>query len=217
MPDRDSKRWVRHGSMTQSAYWRCCRTLLRARQYESMLVTLSESPDQPQTPSVPMRSIIETSASYERVFDAIVSEQNELKILYEPLMRRLAETSGTLRKLSFSVSRVVDANAWANTAEDELIDCRKAGPFYGRGSLIKLADSELKPAWETGSAADVRASMTRFIAKYSKDLLNHAPYVPTQKQEFRAWSRRFAQWLFNTDHISVRYEITYDGVDTGVH
>jgi len=55
--------------------------------------------------------------------------------------------------------------------------------------------------------------MAGFISKYSRSLLAHAPYVPTQKQEFRAWSRQFAQWLFNTDHISIRYEIAYDGVD----
>ena len=155
----------------------------------------------------------EREASYGRVFDAIVSEQNELIALYAPLMARLAGSSGTLRKLSFSVSRIVDADTWGNLAEEELIDCRKSGPFYGRGSLIKLANSELKPAWETGSAAEVQAAMARFITTYLKDLLAHAPYVPVQKQEFRAWSRQFAQWLFSTDHISVRYEIAYDGVD----
>jgi len=31
--------------------------------------------------------------------------------------------------------------------------------------------------------------------------------------EFRAWLKQFAHWLFSTKHISVRYEITYDGVD----
>ncbi len=30
---------------------------------------------------------------------------------------------------------------------------------------------------------------------------------------FRAWSKQFAHWLFGTDHITVRYEISYDGVD----
>jgi hypothetical protein len=155
----------------------------------------------------------EREASYGRVFDAIISEQNELIALYAPLMARLASSSGTLSKLSFSVSRVVDADTWGDFAEDKLIDCRRAGPFYGRGSLMKLANSELKPAWETGSAADVQAAMSRFITKYSKDILAHAPYVPTQKLEFRAWSRQFAHWLFSTDHISVRYEIAYDGVD----
>jgi energy-coupling factor transporter ATP-binding protein EcfA2 len=55
--------------------------------------------------------------------------------------------------------------------------------------------------------------MTQFIATYWKDLLAHAPYAPAQKQELRTWSRQFAQWLFGTDHIAVRYEIGYDGVD----
>jgi AAA domain, putative AbiEii toxin, Type IV TA system len=155
----------------------------------------------------------EREASYGRVFDAIISEQNELIALYAPLMARLAGSSGTLRKLSFSVSRVIDADTWGDFAEDELIDCRRAGPFYGRGSLIKLANSELKPAWETGNASEVQVAMASFITKYSKALLAHAPYVPTQKLEFRAWSRKFAKWLFSTDHISIRYEIAYDGVD----
>ena len=155
----------------------------------------------------------EREAAYGRVFDAIISEQNVLVALYAPLMARLANLSGTLQKLSFSVSRVVDANTWADFAEDQLIDCRKSGPFYGRGSLTARANSELKPAWETGSAVDIQAAMARFIAKYSKDLLKHAPYVPTQTAEFRTWSKQFARWLFSTDHVTVRYEIAYDGVD----
>lgn len=155
----------------------------------------------------------ERDAAYGRVFEAIISEQSALAALYAPLMARLAASSGTLRKLSFSVSRVVDAEAWGNVAEDHLIDCRKAGPFYGRRSLINVADTVLKPAWATGSAADVQTAMTGFIATYTRDLFAHAPYVPTQQAEFRAWSKRFAHWLFGTDHILVRYEIAYDGVD----
>jgi hypothetical protein len=155
----------------------------------------------------------EREAAYGRVFEAIISEQGELVDLYRPLMARLANSSGTLRNLSFSVSRVVDADTWAGFAEDQLIDCRKSGPFYSRGSLTARVNSELKTAWETGSAVEIQAAMTDFIAKYWKDLLSHAPYVPIQKQEFPTWSKQFAQWLFSTDHITVRYEISYDGVD----
>jgi AAA domain, putative AbiEii toxin, Type IV TA system len=155
----------------------------------------------------------EREASYGRVFDAIISEQHVLEALYAPLMARLANSSGTLGKLSFSVSRVIDADAWGRFAEDELIDCRRSGPFYGRGSMIELANSQLKPAWETGSASAIRAAMANFIARYWKDILKHAPYVPTQKLEFRTWSKQFARWLFSTDHVAVRYELAYDGVD----
>lgn len=155
----------------------------------------------------------ERNATYGRVFEAIIDEQNALAALYAPLMARLATSSGTLRKLSVSVSRVVNADAWGNFAEDKLIDCRKRGPFYGRGSLNKVVNTNLKPVWEKDSAADVQSAMANFIATYTQDLFAHAPYVPTQQAEFRAWSKSFAHWLFSTDHISVRYGIAYDGVD----
>lgn len=156
---------------------------------------------------------IERDDTYGRVFEAIINEQNALAGLYAPLMARLAGSSGTLRKLSFSVRRIADVQTWGTIAEEELLDRRKAGPFYGRGSLIAAATEALKPAWETGSAAEVQAAMTAFMAKYLKDLLSHAPYAPAQQAEYRAWSKQLAHWLFGTDHITVRYEIAYDGVD----
>ena len=155
----------------------------------------------------------ERDNTYGRVFDAIVNEQGALADLYAPLMARLAASLGTLKKLSFSVRRIADVQTWGSVAEEDLLDRRKAGPFRGRGSLIEVATEALKPAWETGSAVEVQAAMTAFMAKYLKDLLLHAPYAQTQQSEFRAWSKQFARWLFGTDHIAVRYEISYDGVD----
>src|SRR6185437_12491352 len=46
-----------------------------------------------------------------------------------------------------------------------------------------------------------------------KDLLDHSPVAHTDQVEFRAWSRRFAQWLFSTNHITIRYGIDYDGIE----
>ena len=155
----------------------------------------------------------ERDHTYGRVFEAIINEQNALGALYAPLMARLAAASGSLKKLGFSVRRFANVEEWGALAEEELLDRRKAGPFYGRGSLIAAATEALKPAWEIGSAADIQAAMTAFMALYLRDLLSHAPYASTQQAEFRSWSKQFAHWLFGTDHISVRYEISYDGVD----
>jgi len=151
--------------------------------------------------------------TYGRVFDAIVNQQDALANLYKPLMERLAASSGTLKKLSFSVRRIADVTAWGTIAEEGLLDRRKAGPFYGRGSLIEAATEALKSVWETGTAIEVQAGMKAFMEKYFKDLLKHAPYAETQQTEFRAWLKQFAHWLFGTDHITVRYEIAYEGVD----
>jgi hypothetical protein len=155
----------------------------------------------------------ERDAAYGRLFDAVISEQNALATLYAPLMERLAAMSGTLKRLSFKVSRIADVAEWANAGEKDLIDCRKTGDFYGRGTLETLVRAKLKPIWETGSADQVQAAMTGFITSHYKALLAHAPYAPADQESFRHWLKRFAQWLFSTDHVSVRYEILYDGID----
>jgi hypothetical protein len=83
----------------------------------------------------------------------------------------------------------------------------------GRGTLAEVARAELQAVREAGSAAAVQAAMASFIAKYTQDLLAHAPYGPTDEAAFRQWSTQFAHWLFGTGHLVVRYEILYDGTD----
>jgi hypothetical protein len=152
-------------------------------------------------------------SAYGRVMGAIINEEKELSALYAPLLSRLQNSSGTLQKLGFTVRRVVDASAWAEVAEVNLIDRRKSGPFTGRGTLVTIANSELKPVWQNGDAAQIQAAMTAFVARYWKDFLAHAPFGQSQKVEFRAWLKQFAHWLYSTEHITVRYEIEYDGID----
>ncbi|MGH8144065.1 MAG: TrlF family AAA-like ATPase, partial [Steroidobacteraceae bacterium] len=108
----------------------------------------------------------ERDDTYGRVFEAIINEQNALAGLYAPLMARLASSSGTLNKLSFSVRRIADVQAWGSIAEEDLLDRRKTGPFYGRGALITAATDALKSAWETGTAPQVQAAMTAFMGRY---------------------------------------------------
>ena len=151
--------------------------------------------------------------AYGRAFDALVAEQSVLEALYAPLMARLAASSGTLKKLSFSVARIANVEQWASEAEEGLVDLRKAGAFRGKGTLQEKANEVLKAAWETGESTAVRAAMAEFRRLYQKDLLDHSPIAHTDQAEFRVWSKRFAQWLFSTDHISIRYGIDYDGVD----
>ena len=155
----------------------------------------------------------ERDDAYKRMFEAIINEQSVLSELYAPLMGRLSACSDTLQKLGFSVRRIVDVKQWGAFAETNLLDLRKVGPFNGRGSLTALAEKMLKPAWEEGGAAEVQEAIASFISTYMEDLLKHAPYSKKQHTEYRAWLKQFALWLFGTEHISVRYEILYDGTD----
>lgn len=154
----------------------------------------------------------EREQGYTRVFDAILSEQQVLVDLYAPLMKRLQAAGGTFAKLSFEVARVVDVSRWAKYGEDSLFDLR-SGPFRGIGSLAKEANQLLGPSWTTGASADVSGAMAAFRTKHQDALLEKAPHPRTDQSNYRAWSRRFAQWLYSTGHISIEYRIEYDGID----
>jgi len=134
-----------------------------------------------------------------------------LRELYAPLMIRLLAAGGTLAKLSFTVSRVVDVEAWASLGET-LFD-KRGGPFKGIGSLAKQADDMLAQAWKTGNSASIAAAMNAFRAKHTEAFIENAPYDRTDPTNYRPWSRRFAQWLYSTDHVTVEYGIKYDGID----
>ena len=132
-----------------------------------------------------------------RTLDAEVATLNEL---YEPLKRRL-NANERLKMLSFEVARNVDLAAWA-AAGEQIFDLRHA-PFRGRGGLLEAAQSLLEPAWHGGNPDAVRAAIDKFYADNLK-----AP-------EFRHGKsmRDLGQWLYSTDHISIRYAIKYEGRD----
>jgi hypothetical protein len=154
----------------------------------------------------------EREAAYQRVFEAIVAEEGVLRELYSPLMTRLHAAGGTMKKLSFSVGRVADVERWAADGE-ELLDLRRQGPFRGRGTLLSIANESLKIVWQSGEPKAVTASMAAFQSKHRDSLLEHAPVPRSQQADYRDWSKRFAKWLYGTEHIRIQYSIDYDGVD----
>lgn len=155
----------------------------------------------------------ERAAAYERVFEALAAEEQVLVGLYRPLMDRLAAETGTLKKLTFSVTRTADAAGWAKAGEDNLLNRRFQGAFRERGSLRDAAETMLKGVWESGNPKAVTDAMAAFRDKYQEELLQNAAVARTDQAAYRAWTKRFAQWLYSTDHIEIRYGIEYDGID----
>lgn len=150
--------------------------------------------------------------AYLRVFESIVGEEQVLHELYRPLMDRLAQASGTLRKLSFSVSRHADIHRWATEGES-LFDKRRTGPFRGVGTLKLWAESLLRAAWESGDPAAVATAMAGFREEHQTELLELSEVPRSQQSNYRSWLRRFAKWLYGTSHIEIRYSIDYETVD----
>lgn len=155
----------------------------------------------------------ERDEAYARVFSAVTSEQAVLTELYKPLLDRLSGSTGSLKKMSFTVSRSVDVDRWAAFAEKHLIDLRRDTPFKGAGTFLSKVNNDLKAIWETGDAEAVGQAMAAFRAEHMSALLEHANVTKSDEIEYRNWLKRFAKWLYSTDHISLQYGIDFDGVD----
>lgn len=154
----------------------------------------------------------ERDQAYAQVFESIAAEEAELRTLYAPLHARLEGGTGALAKLSFTVKRRVDVNSWSSGGE-ELLDLRKLTPFQGRGTLRSLAKESLEAAWESGDSTAVATAMSTFVTAYVKELPRLSSLPPTEQANYRDWLKRFAKWLYSTDHISLQYSIDYDGID----
>jgi len=155
---------------------------------------------------------IERDDCYGRVFEALLSEEKILTELYTPIMTKLSASDGTLKKMAFSIKRNVDVGKWAEIGE-QLFDLREIGPFKGKGTLKKIAEEQLLPAWEKGDVAAVAEAMNKFRKENQESLLEMSKVSNADKQNYRAWAMQFAKWLYSTDHIKINYGVDYDGVD----
>jgi AAA domain, putative AbiEii toxin, Type IV TA system len=147
---------------------------------------------------------------YCHVFQSYLDEQQVLKRLYGPLQQLLEGAHGALSRLRFSVSREVNLKAWVDAGEN-LLDLRKESRLRGHGGLYREADRILHGAWKVGTAENVGNAVQTFIQEFLPDIRKAMPSTISQAKTSE-WLQRIASWLYSTDHIQMRYSITYDGV-----
>lgn len=144
----------------------------------------------------------ERHRAYERIFETIVAEAEVLESLYGPLRNRL-RAEPRLANLSFFVTRQVDLHAWVRRGE-QILDMRRH-PFQARGSLEAAASQLLLEAWRFGGAAQARESIGRFLDEFGESALRALRQGATP--------RDLGDWVYSTQHISVRYGIRYEDVE----
>lgn len=140
--------------------------------------------------------------AYERIFTGLERERTILEDLYAPLSDRLA-ADPRLDKLSFYVYRDVDVRAWAKRGE-RILDLRKP-PFQGIDYLEQVARDRLHNPWRKGTPEEAREALRAFAVDFGDDAMTALVSG--------ASPLHLGQWLFSTDHISVRYGIRYEGVE----
>ena len=142
--------------------------------------------------------------AYNEVLRNLTEEEVTLKRLYGPLEAELATMTQVEKKLALTVGRRADVEKWLARGQ-RLFDLRKKHTLTDVDAVRRLVEEHLVPAWE--GTADGAAAMTAFMAAVGEPA--------TFKQVFLAGTtlEDFAGWLFDTDHIRVRYSISYEKTD----
>lgn len=148
---------------------------------------------------------------YLDVFTTFVEEERTLATLYSPLGLHLANAGGAASKLKLVVKRRIDLDSWVGTGE-ELLDLRASTKFRGHGKLRAMAEQDLLQAWSTGTATTVADAMDGFRTAVADDVMKSIPARLTTPEQKRDWMQQVATWLYSTEHVSIVYDITYDGV-----
>lgn len=151
------------------------------------------------------------SEAYAAFFDALLDESEQLNRLYAPLSRIMASGRGSMAKLAFSVKRMVDMESWAAEGEG-LLDLRTAGPFRGTGELRRRADEALGNAWQTGNGAVAAEALAEFSRNHSEAIRRHASVDKKDAKAYREWEQAVSSWMYGADHVTLEYDLTYDGV-----
>jgi DNA repair exonuclease SbcCD ATPase subunit len=147
---------------------------------------------------------------YSAYFDALLEEERELRSLYAPLEEILDDGTNATSKLRFIVRRVVDVASWASEGE-QLLDHRREGSLRGLGTIAGIAQRELAPAWEGGTAQEAADAISAFATKYSEDI-RRARKSDDDVAAQDEWRESVSRWLYRTSHISLRYSLEYDGL-----
>lgn len=185
----------------------------RITKNEALLTAVTTAMTNAQSAQARINILTENrKASYASLFDGFTSEQAELAKMYAPLSEVLVSQRGTLGKLSFSVRRVVKVEEWAARGED-LMDLRTGSTFRGRGELLRVVTDTLLPSWERGNSADVAEAMAKFRTDHDQHIIEQSKVPRSNVAAYRVWANNVSAWLNSTDHISVRYGVSYDGVD----
>jgi hypothetical protein len=139
---------------------------------------------------------------YRQIFEEFSKNKAVLESLYKPLIDRLKNNEQE-RQLGFFVKVNVNSDFWVSQGE-KLIDFRKARDLRDRDKLSRLSKEKLVEAWES---CDLN-----LIGKSIDDFTNNEAKIMSRYLLESKSSVDLADWLFSIKHISISYEMTFNGI-----
>lgn len=154
----------------------------------------------------------EKAKTYRALFENMEREEKVLEQLYIPAVSKVSDghLHETDHSFAFTVEREVDTGNWLERGA-ELFDQRQRRtiPFGGMKEFEQKVRETLVPAWKTGSSGKIAEVMDQFIDEGFRKLS-----FPLQKcLRASVTVQDVHQWLYEIDHIHLKYGLKYDNVD----
>ncbi|GHV69688.1 DNA repair ATPase [Spirochaetia bacterium] len=141
---------------------------------------------------------------YKKVFESISKECLALSELYSPLEKSLKTTYDEDIPLSFYIRINVNLKDWIDRG-NEIIDSRNKTKLKDDGGLYEVAKKYLYDSWKSGNPDEILIKMKEFIDKYITHEIRKLLGTGYTTNDL-------AKWLFSTSHITIDYDIKYEGV-----
>jgi ABC-type dipeptide/oligopeptide/nickel transport system ATPase component len=79
--------------------------------------------------------------------------------------------------------------------------------------MLRIAQASLLDAWTIGDGDQAAAAIQQFGTQYSEDLREQSPASRSDENAYREWERNVSRWLYSVKHISLAYDLEYDGLN----
>lgn len=142
---------------------------------------------------------------YLRYFSLLQAERAILETLYRPLADELEESDGEQSDLVFEVETHVDLGAWVAKGMG-LIDQRPTHRYRAEDALLNDAEELLLEPWRTCDTGRIEQGVRRIAERLFGMGDENEPPVALLSH---ATKQHLADWVFDVDHITLRYDIKY--------
>lgn len=146
------------------------------------------------------------TSAYINYFIKYEDELAVLKSLYEPVGERLKIGKEQEKSLSFDVRWHIDFDAWISRGA-AIFDARRSQPFGTFGAMEERLRNELLPRLSAGEKDKIIAAMDEIFGVFLDSNLETISFL---KGAYKF--KDLIEWLFDVQHISLRYGLRYDDV-----
>jgi predicted ATPase len=149
---------------------------------------------------------------YLSYFDILSSEEATLKTLYLPLEEVIAEDPGGAKAgFELNVLQRVKSEEWIDEGKG-LFDGRKktSVPIFNKDQ-IKALEGGLFQRWKDRDVKGISKHLTALLTDLAKTPAELDTLLSSHANREKVYN-----WLFNTDHIHLEYNLRFDGTDLQV-